>query len=344
MEDTKLFAARQLGAPALEPTAAGHQNEPHPPSPRSPPRRVPQTRSPTAAVSAASPPLTDDASRSLLTSARHSPSDVPLHPPPLRLPRFAPRPLPAGGAQAAAAAAGQEGGSGAPRCHIPGRSPRSRLRFPSLPPPPPAAPAPAPPPPGSALGCRPPPPPSGGPGRSQLGGRGAPVLRGGRGASAALAARGGASPLPSLLPTTRPEQPGHSPAKPAATGTAGLAARAAFLGFPQACDPGQNLICARSLHEARCFVVKPGMPVVPLTPQHNSASASAGARCQHIKLAQSNRSPSALPASLTQTITAAWDRQPWCHRHPPAANSPTAAGKTCIAPTIQCSTARCSNP
>lgn len=59
-------------------------------------------------------------------------------------------------------------------------------------------------------------------------------------AGAPLAASGHSNLRRSLLPITRLEQPDDSPAKPAASETAGLMMTAAFLGFPQPGNPSQK--------------------------------------------------------------------------------------------------------
>lgn len=89
------------------------------------------------------------------------------------------------------------------------------------------------------------------------------------------------------------------------------------------------------------------MPIALLTPQHNSASASTGALCQHFKLACSNQCPSTLPASLTRTITAAGTDSPGATNiRPPLIHPWLLIRPACpvlSAPTIHCSMPRHSN-
>lgn len=100
-----------------------------------------------------------------------------------------------------------------------------------------------------------------------------------------------------------------------------------------------QLTRARSLHGARRFVVKPGMPTALLTPQHNRAAVSTGAPCQLFTLARPNRCPSALPASPRDNNSCC-HRQPWCHKHPPTPINPWLLVRPpcplLSAPTAQC--------
>lgn len=107
-----------------------------------------------------------------------------------------------------------------------------------------------------------------------------------------------------------------------------------------------KLTRARSLHGARRFVVKPGVPTAPLTPQHNRAAVSTGAPCQLFTVACPSRCPSALPAPRTDKNSCG-HRQPWCHKHPPPPLNPWLLEKPArpipSAPTTQRRVTPCSN-
>lgn len=128
-------------------------------------------------------------------------------------------------------------------------------------------------------------------------------------------------------------------------------------GFPEErripCTPpcapaiqASELTRARSHHGARRFVVKPGVPTAPLTPQHNRAAVSTGAPCQLFAVACPSRCPSALPAPRTDKNSCG-HRQPWCHKHPPTPANPWLLEKPArpipSAPTTQRRVTPCSN-